>query len=72
MIQLKKLWFEDGQIFLQTEAGKVGKLPLKSFRRLYNATDEQRKRFELSPFGIHWPELDEDLNFEGFFYQNNR
>ncbi|HWV29876.1 MAG TPA: DUF2442 domain-containing protein [Dyadobacter sp.] len=27
----------------------------------------ERERFELSPFGIHWPELDDDLSFEGFF-----
>ena len=22
-------------------------------------------RIELSPYGIHWPELDEDLSFQG-------
>jgi hypothetical protein len=26
---------------------------------------EQLNRIEISPFGIHWPELDEDLSFRG-------
>jgi hypothetical protein len=31
--------------------------------RLAEASDNQRKRFEVSPsgYGIHWPEIDEDL-----------
>ena len=31
--------------------------------RLLRATSDQRKRFEVSPsgYGIHWPEIDEDL-----------
>ena len=35
--------------------------------RLEQASVEQRNEFELSAFGIHWEELDEDLSFEGFF-----
>ena len=31
------------------------------------ATDEERKKYTLSYFGIHWPEIDEDLSFDGFF-----
>lgn len=32
---------------------------------LYEATPAQRARSELSPFGVHWPDLDEDLSVEG-------
>jgi len=35
--------------------------------RLSNASPAEREQFELSAFGIHWPSLDEDLSFEGFF-----
>ena len=45
-------------------------MPLSWFPRLQNATIEQRENYELSPFGIHWEELDEDLSFEGFFKFN--
>jgi hypothetical protein len=36
-------------------------------QRLAKATPEQRKRFEVSPtgYGIHWPDLDEDLSIDG-------
>jgi len=35
--------------------------------RLARATAEQLKTFELSPsgYGIHWPDLDEDLSVDG-------
>ena len=35
--------------------------------RLAAATPEQRANFEISPagYGIHWPDLDEDLSVDG-------
>jgi Protein of unknown function (DUF2442) len=35
--------------------------------RLAAATQDQRETFEVSPsgYGIHWPEIDEDLSFDG-------
>lgn len=35
--------------------------------KLANATKEQREEFNLSYSGIHWPQIDEDLNFEARF-----
>ena len=34
---------------------------------LRNATQEQRGNFEISPagYGIHWPDVDEDLSIDG-------
>ena len=39
----------------------------KASKRLARATQHQRDNFELSPsgYGIHWPELDEDLSIDG-------
>lgn len=36
---------------------------------LANATPEQRANFEVSPtgYGIHWPDVDEDLSIDGLF-----
>ena len=39
--------------------------PLWWYPRLLKATPEQRGVIELSPFGVHWPEIDEDLSIEG-------
>ncbi len=66
-MKAKEIWFDGTRIYLHTDDGRVGSLLLKSFPQLYNATDEQRKNFTLGSFGIHWPELDEDLSYEGFF-----
>lgn len=66
-MKLQKLWFDDKYICIKTDAGKVGKLPLNDFPKLRFATKEQRDAYELSPFGIHWLQLDEDLSYEGFF-----
>ena len=68
-MKAQKIWFENGRIFLTTDDGRTGSLLLRAFPRLARASDEQRMKYELSRSGIHWPELDEDLSFEGFFDQ---
>lgn len=45
--------------------GRTISVPLSWFPRLFNATPEQRNRFELSPHGLHWEEIDEDLSIAG-------
>ena len=65
--QIDKIWFENGSIFIQTISGEKRSHPLSWFPRLLNASDEERLNYKLSPFGIHWENLDEDLSFEGFF-----
>ncbi|RRO20881.1 DUF2442 domain-containing protein [Flavobacteriaceae bacterium 14752] len=66
-MEIAKIWFNDENIYLKTEEGEEKSMPLKWFPRLKNASKAQRENFELSPFGIHWKEIDEDLSFEGFF-----
>ncbi|MET7253741.1 DUF2442 domain-containing protein [Dyadobacter fermentans] len=66
-ISIEVVWFQDDSIFIRTASGEERGMPLAWFPRLYNASQAERERFELSPFGIHWPDLDEDLSFEGFF-----
>lgn len=41
--------------------------PLAWYPLLMTATEEQRARYEVSPFGVHWPDLDEDLSVAGMF-----
>lgn len=49
------------------EDGRSLTVPLEWFPWLRDATDEQRKRWELigPGFGIHWPDLDEDITVAG-------
>ena len=39
--------------------------PLWRYPRLLAASPEDRAVIELSPFGVHWPKLDEDLSVAG-------
>ncbi len=50
-------------IFL--ESGTEIRFPVMENARLARGTAKQLSRIELSPFGIHWPDLDEDLSFRG-------
>lgn len=61
-----KVWFEDNQVFIQTASREKKSHPLNWFPKLLHATDEERNNFSISPFGIHWEKIDEDLSFEGF------
>jgi len=47
--------------------GRSISVPLAWYPRLLHAKAEQREKWRLSggAFGIHWPDLDEDLSSEG-------
>jgi hypothetical protein len=47
--------------------GRTISVPLAWYPRLLHATVEQRAKWELAGagYGIHWPEIDEDLSTEG-------
>lgn len=47
--------------------GRTISVPLAWYPRLLNATPEQRQNWRVSGggYGIHWPDVDEDLSTEG-------
>jgi hypothetical protein len=57
--------FRDGQIIIAMESGTEIRFPVAENPRLAHGTAEQLNRIEISPYGIHWPDLDEDLSFRG-------
>jgi len=71
-LKIEKVWFDDENIYILISDGTQKSHPLRWFDRLWNATPEQRSRYELGSWGdsIHWPELDEDLSLEGFYTFN--
>jgi Protein of unknown function (DUF2442) len=54
-----------GWIVVQMEGGGEIRFPVADNPRLAAGTDEQLNHIEISPFGLHWPQLDEDLSFQG-------
>ncbi len=71
-LKIERVWFDDENIYILTNNGTRRSHPLRWFDRLWNATPEQRARYELGSLGdsIHWPNLDEDLSLEGFYTFN--
>jgi len=58
----------EGEEMLITIDGQKLRFPLSHIsQRLVKATPSERQRFEISAsgYGIHWPEVDEDLSVEG-------
>lgn len=65
--RVKRVWVDDSRIWAETANGWRASYPFSQWKNLAAATDSQRRNFFLSRYGIHWPELDEDLCFEGLF-----
>jgi hypothetical protein len=67
MIDVQKIWLTPTEVWIQTSDGKQACEHFADYKGLRNATEEERKNYTLSPYGIHWEQLDEDLCYEGFF-----
>ena len=59
--------FSDDALSVSLRDGRVISVPLVWYPRLLNATLTQRKNWKIAGggYGIHWPDVDEDLSTEG-------
>lgn len=57
--------FDADAMWVGLSDGRVIGVPLAWFPRLMHAGADARAAFTLSPFGIHWEALDEDISVEG-------
>ena len=64
-ISPKLVRFDDNSMWVDLADGRVIAVPLAWFPRLMRATPEQRANVDLSPRGLHWDELDEDVSVAG-------
>jgi len=64
----RRLWFDEDSLFCELQDGRVISVPLAWYPRLFNAAPQQREHYEIAidGYGIHWPEIDEDLSVKGF------
>lgn len=65
IISPKKVWFDAASLWVELSDARTIGVPLAWFPRLLEASPAQREAFELSAFGIHWEELDEDISVQG-------
>jgi hypothetical protein len=69
-MKAKKIWFDNDRLYVEMEDGRVQWQSILYYRRLVEANDKQRNNYELGSFGIHWEDIDEDISYESFEYDN--
>jgi hypothetical protein len=55
-------WFTDDRLFVRLHDGRTIGIPLWWYPRLLKASPVDRENYELSPMGVHWPNIDEDVS----------
>lgn len=65
--RVRDVRFSDDSIHVELEDGREISAPLAFYPRLLTAKRDQLANWQISAggFGIHWPDLDEDLSSEG-------
>jgi len=57
--------FDEDSFWVSLSDGRTLGVPLAWFPRLSHATEAQRTDYRLSPRGIHWEAIDEDISVAG-------
>ncbi|WP_158928796.1 DUF2442 domain-containing protein [Acidisphaera sp. S103] len=66
-IRVRDVTVSDDELIVALMDGRTIAVPLAWYPRLVDATPAQRAHWEMAGagYGIHWPELDEDISTEG-------
>lgn len=57
--------FDDDTMWVALSDGRTLGVPLAWFPRLLHATPSERDAVTISPMGLHWDALDEDISVAG-------
>ena len=65
--RIKAVRIDDDTLAVDLAGGRAVSVPLAWYPRLLHASPEQRANFAISAagFGIHWPDIDEDVSVHG-------
>ncbi len=66
---ITKIWLTDKEVWVRLADGREACERFADYAGFVGATPEQIAEYTVSYSGIHWPLLDEDLSFDGFFAQ---
>ena len=61
-ISATNVTFDPDTMWVSLEDGRVLGVPLAWFPRLLRATDADRDSVQITPYGLHWETLDEDIS----------
>lgn len=57
--------FDDFKMWVDLNDGRTLGIPLAWYPRLLRGTPALREQYFISPSGLHWDELDEDISIAG-------
>ena len=59
--------FDQDALSVRLKDGRTIAVPLAWYPRLFAATAEQRRNWTIAGggYGVHWPDIDEDISTEG-------
>lgn len=69
-MKITEIWFSGDQIFGRDEKGLVYSQSLLWYPRLKAASPKEREKYTFGFDGVHWRNLDEDISFESFVYDD--
>jgi len=69
-MKIKKIWFDGDYLYGEGDDGRTYRQSLLWYSRLRDASEQERSKYTLSTIGIHWRNLDEDVSFESFEYDD--
>lgn len=70
MRKLGNVSFDTNFIYAEDGDGRKLKQSILWYPALLNASDEERNNYTVGFTGFHWRELDEDISFESFEYED--
>ena len=71
-ITIDRIWLTEDAVWIRTKDGREACEYFADYPRLNNATKSQLHNYTYDDYGISWPEIDEDLSFEGFFFTKQK
>lgn len=69
-MKIIKIWFKGDYLYGEDENRTTYRQSLLWYKNLRNATNEEREKYVFGYDGIHWRNLDEDVSFESFAYED--
>ncbi len=64
-VQATDVGFDELNMWVRLDDGRTVGVPLAWYPRLLNGSPADRAKAWISPSGLHWDELDEDISIEG-------
>lgn len=72
MIKVEKVWQTNDAVWIRTDDGREACERYADYPRLRSASPLQLTNYTVDEYGINWPDLNEDLSFEGFFEKKGK